>query len=75
VETPPFVDSRITWIASAQPKMLIVHFCKKILDGQVFWVHDPFTKCDNRFFSEEDRWIFILRQSLVGFRPIHRLDE
>jgi hypothetical protein len=26
-------------------------------------------------FFEEDRWIFILRQSLVGFRSIYCLDE
>ena len=25
-------------------------------------------------FFEEDRWIFILRRSLIGFRPIYRID-
>jgi hypothetical protein len=29
---PPFAEGWITWIESAQPKMPIVHFCKKILD-------------------------------------------
>jgi hypothetical protein len=53
---PPFAEARITWIESAQPKMPIVHFCKKILDWRAWpWtgvppVHDPFTECDDRFF-------------------------
>ena len=37
-------------ICSAQPKMPIVHFCKKILDGRFFWVQDLFTEYDDRFF-------------------------
>jgi hypothetical protein len=47
---PPFAESRITWIGSAQPKMPIVHFCKKILYWRVPPVQDPFTECDDWFF-------------------------
>jgi hypothetical protein len=49
---PPFAESRITWIETAQPKIPIVHFRKKILDGRVPLVQDPFTECDDRFFEE-----------------------
>jgi hypothetical protein len=49
---PPFAESRITWIESAQAKMPIVHFCKKILDGRVPPVQDPVTECDDRFFGK-----------------------
>ena len=47
-------------ICSAQPKMPIVHFCKKILDGRVPPVQDPFTGCDYRFFrrSKVDTCIY-----------------
>ena len=38
---------------SAQPKMPIVPFRKKTLDGRVFWVQDLFTECDDRFFQED----------------------
>jgi hypothetical protein len=41
-----FAESRITWIESAQPKIPIVHFRKKILDGRVPPAQDPFTECD-----------------------------
>jgi len=47
---PPFAESRITWIESAQQKMPIVAFRKKILDGRVARVQDLFTEYDNRFF-------------------------
>jgi hypothetical protein len=49
---PPFAESRITCIESAQPKMPIVALSKKILDGRVARVQDLFTECDNRFFEE-----------------------
>jgi hypothetical protein len=50
---PPFAESQITWIGSAQPKMPIVHFRKKILDGRVPPVQDTFTECDDRFFRKK----------------------
>jgi hypothetical protein len=45
---PPFAESRITWIEPAQPKMSIIAFCEKILDGRVARVQDLSMECDNR---------------------------
>jgi hypothetical protein len=53
--SPPFAESRITWIESAQPKNPIIAFRKKILDGRVFFGFRIFLRNATIDFFEEDR--------------------
>ena len=64
VSSPEKADCRI-------PKK---NHIKKILDGRVFRFGVILRDVTIQFF-EEDRWIFILRRSLVTFRSIYDFDE
>ena len=65
--------------------MPLVAVRKQILDGRVIGFSIFLRNATTWFFEEdtlpwimvsiEDRWIFILRRSLVGFRSICILDE
>ena len=52
-------------LGSAHPKIPIVAFRKKILDGGVFWVQDPFTACGNPVSRR--RYVDICTAPVIGY--------
>ena len=56
---------------SAQPKILIVAFRKKILEGRVFQDQDLFTECDNLVFRRRLVDILIHTAPVIIFLPFY----